>query len=238
MLDTNKLKKVGLSQNEIRVYLTLLRIGASQAGKVSKESQINRTTTYDSLERLIEKGLVNYMISANKKVFSPVAPERLLDQLKEREKAVEEILPELKQLFRQSKEKEESNVYRGRKGIRGILNEILKCKEYVAYGSSGRFLEMMRHDFIAFQKRKRELKIRARVILSEFTKGTELVKVSYTQFRYIPDEFTVPATTFVYGNKIAIMVWSETPMATVITSRQVADSYRKYFELLWEVAKK
>ena len=115
-MDIEKLQKIGLNLNEAKVYLTLLRIGSGQAGKVSKESQINRTTTYDSLERLIEKGLVTFVIEANKKVFRPVAPERLLDQIKEKEKTIQEILPELNSVFKESKEKEESDIFKGRKG--------------------------------------------------------------------------------------------------------------------------
>ena len=121
-----KLQKIGLNLNEAKIYLTLLRLGSAQAGKISKESQINRTTTYDSLERLIEKGLVTFVIEANKKVFRPVAPERLLDQIKEKEKTIEEILPELNSIFKESKEKEETYIYKGRKGMISILQDILK----------------------------------------------------------------------------------------------------------------
>lgn len=234
----NQLPKIGLTNTETKVYLALLRIGASQAGIISKESEINRTTTYDALERLIEKGLVKYNISANKKVFSPVAPNRLLDQIKEKERAIEEALPELNKLFEQTKEKQESNIYRGIKGIRSILNDILSFKKYVAFGSSGRFIDIMKHDFYLFQKRKKDLKIKARVILSKSDKKTEQVKVAYTQFRYIEDEFSSPTTTFVYDNKTVTIIWGEVPIATLISNKDVADSYRNHFEALWKVAKK
>ena len=124
-METEKLQKIGLNKNEVKIYLTLLKLGSAQAGKISKEAQINRTTTYDGLERLIEKGLVTYIIEANKKVFRPVSPQIILDQLKEKQKIVEETLPELNKLFKESKEKEESNIYKGRKGIKSILNDIL-----------------------------------------------------------------------------------------------------------------
>ena len=95
----------------------------------------------------------------------------------------------------------------------------------------------MKHDFVAFQKRKKELKIKAKVILSESSKRTEQVKLAYSTFKYIPNEFTAPTTTFVYGNKTAAIVWSEIPIATLITSKEVAESYKNYFKLLWKIAK-
>lgn len=237
-MEISKLQQLGMNLNEAKIYLALLELGQAQAGALSKETQINRTTIYDSIERLIEKGLVSYTIQANKKVFQPIAPKTLLEQVTEKESIIKEILPELESLFKESKEKEETNIYKGRKGIRSILNDILNYKEYVAFGSSGRFLEIMKHDFILFQKQKNDKKIKARVILSESSRKTEQVKLAYSNFKYIPDEFTAPTTTFVYGNKTAIIVWSENPVATLIESKEVAESYLHYFELLWRIAKK
>ena len=89
-----------------------------------------------------------------------------------------------------------------------------------------------------FQKQKKQLKINSRVILSESSRRTETVKVAYANFKYIPDEFSAPTTTFVYEDKTAIIVWGETPVATLIKSKEVAKSYSSYFELLWKIAKK
>lgn len=236
-MDIAKLEKIGLNLNEAKIYLALLELGQAQAGDISKKSQINRTTVYDSLERLIQNGLVTFVISANKKIFKPVAPKKLLNQIEEKENAVKEILPELESLFVQSKEKEETDIYKGRKGIKSILDDILHSKEYVAFGSSGKFLEIMQHDFIIFQKRKKELKISSRIILSESSRKSETVKVSYAKFRFIADEFSAPTTTFVFRDRIAIIVWGETPVATLIKSKEVAKSYNNYFELLWKIAK-
>jgi len=97
---------------------------------------------------------------------------------------------------------------------------------------------MMQHDFILFQKRKKRLKTKSRVILSESSRRTEMVKVAYANLRYVPDEFSAPTTTFVYGGKTAIIIWGETPVATLIKSEQVAKSYRNYFEMLWKIASK
>lgn len=237
-MEIEKLQKLGLSMNEAKLYLALIRLGEAQAGKISKEAQINRTTTYDSIERLIKKGLIYYSISANRRVFKPADPKEILNSLKEKQKTAEEIIPELNNLFKESKKKEEFNLYKGKKGIRSILNDILTHKEYVAFGSSGRFLEIMKHDFILFQKEKKEKKIKSRVILSNIARKTEQVKVAYSEFKFIPDKFTALTTTFVYGDKTAIIIWSENPTATLILGKEVSESYKNYFELLWRVAKK
>lgn len=231
-----QLEKLGFNKNEGKIYVALLELGEAQAGQVSKKTQINRTTIYDSIERLIQKGLVTYIIKAGKKTFRPVDPQKILEKIKDEEKLVQEILPELDAKFKKFKDLEESNVYKGHKGIKSILNDILDHEEYIAYGSTGKFLELMKHDFIQFQRHKKKKKIKAKVILPNSARGSDSVKLAYTLFRFIPNEFSSPTTTFVYGDNTAIIVWSSTPIATVINSKQVSQSYLSFFKLLWRTA--
>ena len=237
-MDPDQLQKLGLSKNEAKIYLALLEAGAAPAGVLSKKTQINRTTTYDAIERLIEKGLVSYALQAGRKVFKPSSPEKLMENLREQQKAGEEIIPELQKIYGSAKEKEESAIYEGRKGIKSILQDILKHEEYVSLGSSGEFLDIMKHDFTLFQKQKKILGVKSRVILPEKLRHKEIVTSATASFKFIPDQFAAPTTTWIYGEKIAIVIWSDTPTATVIKSRKVAQGYHNYFELLWKQAKK
>ena len=107
------LERVGLSSSETNVYLNLLKMGSSKAGKISKECQINRTTTYDALKRLQEKGLVSYVIKANRKWFEAVEPGRLLDYLKEKEDYLQKILSELQAIYKLPKEKHDVTLFYG-----------------------------------------------------------------------------------------------------------------------------
>ncbi len=232
-----QLLRLGLNGNEVKIYLALLDLGEAQAGEISKKTQINRTTTYDVIERLIQKGLVVYVLKANRKVFKPVPPLKFLEKIKEQEQIAQEIIPQLQARFDETKEDEESNIYKGRKGIKSILNDILKCKEYVAFGSSGCFMEIMKYDFINFQSQKQKKRVKAQVILPELARTSESVHIAYAQFRFIPNIFSSLTTTFVYGNTTSIIVWGEVPIATVIKSKEVALSYKKYFQLLWKIAK-
>ena len=83
-MNTKSLQEAGLSNTEAKVYLSMLELGPALAGEITKKSAVNRTNVYDALERLIEKGLVTYVLSANRRVFEPVNPERLQEILKEK----------------------------------------------------------------------------------------------------------------------------------------------------------
>jgi hypothetical protein len=40
----------------------------------------------------------------------------------------------------------------------------------------------------------------------------------------------------IYGNKVAIFDWTEPITTIIIEKKGIADSYRKYFNLLWKIA--
>ena len=107
-MDLEILQDIGLSVTESKVYLALLELGNALAGEITKKSQINRTNVYDALERLIEKGLVTYVISANRKVFEPVNPERLKEILEEKQANFNTLLPELELKYKEHKSEEEA----------------------------------------------------------------------------------------------------------------------------------
>ncbi len=41
----------------------------------------------------------------------------------------------------------------------------------------------------------------------------------------------------IYGNKTAIILWAEKPIVIAIREKEIADSYRNHFELMWKLAK-
>ena len=84
------LQEADLTGNEAKIYLALLELGSALAGEITKKSGINRTNVYDALDRLIEKGIVSYVITANRKYFEATNPERIISYLEEKENAIKD----------------------------------------------------------------------------------------------------------------------------------------------------
>ncbi len=236
-MNSKELENLGFSKNEAVIYLALLKKGPMQAGIISKKTQINRRTTYDTIERLIEKGYVSFSIAANKKVFKAAEPKIVLEKVNEMKKQAESILPSLQTLYKENKEDQETNTFKGRKGIRNILHQLLEVKEYVGFGSNEMFPEIMKGDFAYFQKRKKELKIKSRTLMSKSMKNKNILKTAHTKYRFLDDAPSQPTSTFVYENKVAIIVWSTIPIGLVIENSTLAKTYLDYFNALWNNAK-
>ena len=85
-MNTKILEKAGLTNNEIKVYLALLSLGSVSAGEIIKKSELHRAAVYDTLERLMDKGLVSYVIKANRKYFEAAMAKNLVEIIEKKRK--------------------------------------------------------------------------------------------------------------------------------------------------------
>ena len=240
------LREVGFAGNEVKVYLALLDLGSAMAGEITKKSGVNRTNVYDALDKLIEKGLVSYVIKANRKYFEATSPKRILKYLDEKESQLRKkknllstILPELEIKRKLSKEPQEATVYKGKKGLKSITEDVLDAKkEMLVFGAEGKFVELFAHYAEQWHMRRGKLQIPLRIIYNEKIRAKKSkAKFPIAKMRFNAYMYETPATTWIFGNKIVIVVWSDQPIATLIRSKEVANSYRQFFNVLWNNSK-
>ncbi|MCC7552792.1 hypothetical protein KO317_03985 [Candidatus Micrarchaeota archaeon] len=105
-MDETKLKALGLSDPEVKIYVALLKSGPLSASQLSKKTGMYRPYVYDTLENLIGKDLVTYTIRKSKKEFEcapPSALKKLLkkeqDQLKQKQGVVDSLVPKLEKIY-------------------------------------------------------------------------------------------------------------------------------------------
>jgi len=235
------LLKIGLSEKEADFYLLIGKHKEITASEISKISGESRTHVYDTISKLLEKSLINYVVKNNVKFFKAVNPERLLDYLKEKEAKIKEeekeilkIIPEIKKI-KESLGKEETKIeiYEGKEGLKTVMNNILReGKDFVTWGATTKVNEYLPDFFIKkyLNERKRK-KIRAKQL---FTELYGVLKSPLSENRKLPKEFASPTTTAVYGNKVSIWLWMEIPKIILIENKDLASSYRKHFDLMWK----
>jgi len=234
------LKEIGLGHNESKIYLTLLKLGPSMAGRIAKESNIDRSACYDSLKALLKKGLVSYAIEANRKKFAAASPSRLKEYLKEKEELVNAILPNLSELFKAKEEKSQVNMFKGLKGVKTVFDNILeeaKGKENLVIDSSGKFMDKMPYYAPHFIKGVEKNRIKIRHLMRN--DGMNHHPSKTTEIRKLPRAVGEQIiTTNIYSDKIAIILWTDVPEAVVIKNKAAFEAYRSYFEILWANARK
>ncbi|MBI2631761.1 winged helix-turn-helix transcriptional regulator, partial [Candidatus Pacearchaeota archaeon] len=74
MMYEEQLKEVGLTDNEIKIYLALLRQSPLNPSQLAEKTGLHRSYIYDTLERLLEKGIINNVIFEGKKNYQAINP--------------------------------------------------------------------------------------------------------------------------------------------------------------------
>jgi sugar-specific transcriptional regulator TrmB len=242
-MDTKVLEKIGLTKNEIAVYLALLELGTTTTGAITHKSGLHSSRVYESLNKLIQKGLVSFVLKAKRKYFTAADPDVILDLLEREKRDVESILPQLRLMRRMKPSEEKSTVYEGYKGVRSVYDNIVrtlgKGDEILVFGARGQDESFMAETYFKEYTQRRVAKgIKMRIIFNADAKetGRFYSKIENTLVRYMPPDMKTPAAVDIYGNNVGILVLKPKPIVFLITSKEVADSYRAFFEMLWNMA--
>jgi sugar-specific transcriptional regulator TrmB len=232
---------LGMTANEIEIYLVLLKSGQLSVNDVGEKAGLHRQVCYDALERLLEKGFVSYTVQNSKKYFQALNPEKILDYLDEKKELVNEVMPELVKMTTLPREDTFVEVIKGKNVIRTVLRDVINTLkrtkgELLMLGvEETKFVE---EDRIAIQQYLRDLKrfgLKERLIAKE---GAELYFTGeQSEYRLIGAEHFNPNPVYIYSGKIVQVVWGNPTHAVMIKSKEVFDSNRKYFEMLWKIAK-
>jgi len=240
------LRSIGLGKNEVEIYTSLVKLGASSVLEISKETKIHRSNVYEALDNLLNNGLILKTVKEKKSLFYARPPTALMNYLKAREMELDNIIKKLQ--TENSKEKEESKVKlsRGTFAIREALMNLLEIGQPIAaYGIPQKAPEIIGPILKDFHERRIQKKILMRHIYNrgDMTGGEDRVKIlnkmPYTEARHLPMKYDSPVSTNICGNKVILFIWHEDSNITVIEidSAEVAKSYQNYFELIWKLAK-
>ncbi|MAF51286.1 MAG: hypothetical protein CMH64_04315 [Nanoarchaeota archaeon] len=247
------LREIGLTQSEIKVYLSLLELGDSTRGDIVNESRIAGSKIYEILEKLQEKGFVSIYTKNKVKHFKPTNPQQIIyyleekkSQIEEVEKQTQQLLPSLLEKFSSSKEEEEVEVLSGIKGLEVLFREqveTLKRGEtcYVIGGTRGYDEENVEAFFHKIQKMRQKKGIKTRMVFNIKQRESYAEQFSskvykFTEIRYM--HHTSPVAINFYKDKTIIIIFGKKTTSIYINSKEVANSFMEYFNLLWKTTKK
>ena len=248
-METKVLESIGLTRNESKVYLALLKEGTSKTGEILKRSGLNSGKIYEILESLKKKGLASESKINNTKQYTAAAPSQILDYLDMRRKDLEEDesvirkeIPALEKI-RETKTKEISAfTYLGFRGIKTAVDEALdnvkKGQEILGMGITEKKDEKFNEFWRQWQTRRIKKKIIGKHLFSE--RGDylkEFKKMKYTEARVL-DCFT-PVTVDIFGDEIVLILnYNEPASCTVIHDKNTATSFINFFYQLWKIAER
>jgi sugar-specific transcriptional regulator TrmB len=235
------LTNLGLSQNEAKIYIALLSLKQATVGELAKKTKIYRTNIYDSLEKLIEKGLVAHIIKEGIKLYEASTPENLLNLLKEKELELKSALPTFMLNYSLAKKTTSTYVYEGLRAVKNTLNKLLEYKQPIyVFGVPKEAIEMLGAFMIDYHNRRIKEKIPMYHIYNEDAQQriSYLKTLPYTGAGYLESRYNSAIATNICGDNVALILFTKNPLIIVIENQEIASAYKRYFDLLWAIAKK
>lgn len=240
---------LGLSPNEGKIYQTLVEKGESSISNIAIGAQIHRRNAYDAIHRLIDKGLCFEIFSSTENKYNAVDPDKLLELYSEKQKRLLEILPELKKKFIHRTAPEEAYIYRGFEGQKNIWRDMLRVggDSYVVGAKGGWFDPKLESSRIAFFKEAARKKIK---FFQLFDHELKLQDPDFPKnfpgdlkYKFLPKEYSTDSLLQIFGDYVitygglTIKKTNENTVFFVIHSKNLAESYRKWFWYMWNQSK-
>lgn len=236
-MDTKVLEDLGFTPAEIKVYITLLGLGTSTAGPIVEKSNLQNSVVHLILNKLINKGFVSFVKEGKRNHYQAADPKYITNYIDEKKEQFQKLLPELLAKQESAKEKSEITTFKGIKGIKELLYELLegKGKEHHTFGSAKESLMLGETFWLNYHQKRASKGVKAKLLFNQSLKQwTDTNKYPKAEYKFINNEFEPLTETIIRGDKIGIILWIESPMGVLIQNQILANSYDKFWEMLWK----
>ena len=238
------LEEIGLSPNEAKIYEALLNLGEASVPEISANTGIHKRNIYDTVPRLLKKGLLYLIVNTKENRYSPVEPKKLADLIWEKENKLKNILPKMEMDFKKVNKKEEVYIYKGIEGFKNYLRDILKVGEDVYFiGAKGGWFDKNLQTFIRrFLKEAEKKKIKYHHIFDAEIKkmAPDILKNVGKPYKFLPQKYSTVGAIDIFGDRVvtfsglSLKNIDDSITLVVIVNKELADCYRTWFKFIWD----
>ena len=155
-------------------------------------------------------------------------------KLESEEEEIKEHVKELEKIKLLEKKKDIAQIYSGKEGLKAVMQDILADgADFLVIGGEVKFSEVLPIYTKHWAEAREKKGIYAKILTSKARKS----HWKYNPIKHLPEEYNFPSPTIIYGNKVAVILYEEPITIVLIESRQIADTHRSHFNLLWKSLK-
>ena len=241
-------EQLGLSKNEGKIYETLLEEGEASVSTIAKKANIHRRNVYDSIQRLIEKGLVFEIIQSAESRYQAVDPNKLMEMIQEKEQLLAKIMPQLQETYSKTPHKNEVYIYRGPEGWKNYMRDMMRIADEAYFiGAKGAWLDARVQNFFPqFIKETQKKKMKFYHLFDHEVKTQcpQILPFVGGNYKFFPKGYSAPAAVDIFGDHVNILSgiqiggFVEEFSFTVIVNQQIADAFRIWFKFMYDFCPK
>lgn len=243
--------QIGFTNNEAKIYLALINLGAQPANIIAKKAGLKRTTVYPLLDNLQKKSLISSFIKNGIKFFAVNDIKNILEYLDRKKRLIDhqkdfvlDILPRMEQLRVGTLSPPKVHYFEGADGVENVMNDSLKSSGPIASIVSVRkWLESDLNDFL---KNYTKCIFEKHIPIKVLSKDTEEARCFFEEYvraakhlleiRYVRDLGDLfDNIVNIYDNKVAIVSPEKGfEFGVMIDSEEFANTQRSIFGLAWK----
>lgn len=232
------LEQSGLTLKQAKLYLALLELGSSSVQKISQQANLPRSTCYEILEELKQRGFASSFKKKNVHWFSAADPKSLIVMEKQKLELLQKALPEMNGLYKSAGIRPNVRYYQGKQALRIILDEIVsEAKELLAFGSSEDLLGTFRDEWPEFIKKRVTAKIPSKVIAQDSPLTRQRQSVGPQELREVrllpKNTYESRGMTLIWKNKIGLLTFKPGAGGFIIENEELAKIQTTMFYLIW-----
>jgi sugar-specific transcriptional regulator TrmB len=236
------LETTGFTEKEAQVYLALVELGTGNVTDISKITKLKRSIIYVILEGLMKRGYASELPNLKINTYQATDPTVILSQIKNVAKNFSEMLPMIRTLGSNGKNKPKISYHDTREAILKIW-ESMSFEDDIFYVYS---CERSEQYFPGITDRwakgynKKVFPIGNRHLVPNNKNEVEIAQKFLAvgeRVRFLEDLKGIGMDFSLYSNKIAITSLEENPFIVVIESEELAKSIRPIFEIAWAKGK-
>ena len=239
------IQNLGLNEKEAKVYLALLQLGTTTAYNVSIKSGVKKPTTYVILDNLVEKGFANKIPRSKKQLFVAEAPQKCIEEVRDKLEFTEDALPELLAIKKESDQKVNVSYYEGFRGVKEMYEKMLKNvkeengkKEIVGFfgHSDGSPQELIEY-WEELNKERVKRNINGRGITPSHLDNRKYLenqkKLLFNLVGVSLEKYDSKVSIEIYNNFVQIVSFRKL-QGVLIDNLDVAVALKQIFEMVWE----
>lgn len=232
--------ELGLDEKEAKVYLASLALGSTTAQKIAEEAGVKRTTTYNIIDELRNKGLIIVEFKGFKKFFTPAPPERLEAMVLERKEILEANMPALEAIYNLKADEGSIKYYKGIKACQdvywGLLSKMQSGEDYLVLTDQKRWFELdpsFAKKFIE-KRAKRNINIRLLFQESEIAREHQKFQNNYNEsIKILPPGSPLNTNLIITPHQVVIHQLVPPIFTMVIENQNIIELHRETFEIIW-----
>ncbi|MFB6100187.1 MAG: TrmB family transcriptional regulator [Candidatus Nanohalobium sp.] len=238
------LEELDLTDSEKEIYLSLLKSGEGTATELAKRSGVQRRLAYDVTDSLADKGLISYVDKENRRVYKPLSPENLRQlvedrkrEIEEKQRKLEEAMPQLEKYYDSSTDERDVKVMEGKEGVKQLFNDEVRVGETIyLLGSAVESEEMLEYFLPTWTEKRQEKGVKIKGVFENQMRG-QVGEHEPIECRFLPEGYDSKVSITIYGEKVGIVFWIPNPLVILIEDGKAAESFKNYFDLVWENSK-